>query len=333
MAKTIDSPLRQVGTAKPVRTKLRITVLAGGPSVEREVSLKSGAAIAAALVKRGHTVVVRDISPDQLKALDIPADFVFIALHGEFGEDGQVQELLARRGLSFAGSSASASALAMNKAATKAVLIEAGLPTPRYYVHHHQQDRRTARNWRLPLVVKPVASGSSVDTFIAATGDEFHSALETVGCNHGSALVEQYIKGPELTVGILGSEPLPVCQIKTKRAFYDYEAKYNDDDTEYLFDVDLPAGLLSRLQTMSLQAHLALDCQDFSRVDWLVDEETLEPYILEINTIPGFTSHSLLPKSAARVGYSFEDLCEKIVAMGLDRSDSAMPNSGSTPTE
>jgi D-alanine-D-alanine ligase len=297
-----------------------LTVLSGGPSAEREVSLQSGAAIAAALVRLGHVVKVKDISPEDLSALDVPADFVFIALHGTFGEDGQVQELLTRGGLAFCGSDAAASALAMNKAATKARLVEAGLPTPRYHVYHHRGNQHNLSCWRLPVVIKPVASGSSVDTYIARDAYSFQRCLDRVAGKYGVALIEQYVRGPELTVGILGDEALPVCQIRTRREFYDYQAKYIDDDTEYLFDIDLPEELLRRVQRLSVKAHSAIGCADFSRVDWLVDERTLEPYVLEINTIPGFTSHSLLPKSAARVGISFDQLCDRIVQLGLDRA-------------
>lgn len=301
-------------------TKLGITVLAGGPSAEREVSLQSGAAVAGALVSLGHRVVVRDIDPTDLSALDVPADFVFIALHGAFGEDGQVQDLLGRRGLAFAGSDAAASALAMDKAATKARLLEARIPTPAYDVYRPGQDREKLRRWRLPVVIKPVSSGSSVDTYIVGDAPAARASLQSVSGKYGAALVEQYIQGPELTVGILGERALPVCEIRTRRGFYDYQAKYIDDDTQYLFDIDLPDKLLGRIQELSVQAHLALGCRDFSRVDWMVDARTLEPYVLEINTIPGFTSHSLLPKAAARAGISFGGLCQRIVELGLRRA-------------
>jgi D-alanine-D-alanine ligase len=315
------APAEAPATRTRVRTKLDITVLAGGPSAEREVSLQSGAAVAAGLVRRGHVVTVRDISPDDLSALDVPADFVFVALHGTFGEDGQVQELLTRRKIRFCGSDAASSALVMNKAATKARLVEAGIPTPRYHVYRRGRGKHNLSCWRLPVVIKPVASGSSVDTYIARDAYSFQSMLERVAGKYGAALIEQYVRGPELTVGILGEQALPVCQIRTKREFYDYQAKYIDDDTEYLFDIDLPDELLVRIQEMSVKAHHAMGCRDFSRVDWLVDERTCEPFVLEINTIPGFTSHSLLPKSAARVGISFDELCNRIVQLGMQRNE------------
>ncbi|MFQ5490808.1 MAG: D-alanine--D-alanine ligase [Phycisphaerae bacterium] len=319
MTKTLNTPLRTSSPQIDVGKRLKITVLAGGPSSEREVSLASGSAVAAALVQRGHAVTVRDIDEGNLSALEVPTDFAFIALHGAFGEDGQVQEQLARRGIAFCGSDAAASALAMNKAGTKARLMEADLPTPRYLVHHHRQDRRSWGCWKLPLVVKPVASGSSVDTFIVRDQPGLQEALERLGERYGCALVEQYVRGPELTVAVLDRTALPVCQIVTQREFYDYQAKYVDDDTTYEFDIDLPEALLHRVQEMSLHAFDCLGCRDFARVDWMIDEATMQPFLLEINTIPGFTSHSLLPKAAKRVGIGFEELCDRIVRLGMER--------------
>jgi len=136
---------------------------------------------------------------------------------------------------------------------------------------------------------------------------------------YGRCLVEQYIDGVELTVGILGDQSLPSIQIRTRRRFYDYQAKYEDNDTEYLFDIDLPAALLEHIEAQSLAAHRSLGCRDFSRVDWMVDRQTLEPFVLEINTIPGFTDHSLLPKAAGRAGLSFAELCQRIVTMTCRR--------------
>jgi D-alanine-D-alanine ligase len=169
------------------------------------------------------------------------------------------------------------------------------------------------------VVVKPCGSGSSVDTWIVKDRNALREALDAVVGRYGAALVEHYIRGPELTVSILGEAALPVCQIRTKREFYNYQAKYIDDDTEYLFDIDLPAELLTRIQEMSLRAFKAVGCRDFARVDWMVDERTLQPCAIEINTIPGLTSHSLLPKAAARVGIGFDALCESVARMAMAR--------------
>ncbi len=295
---------------------LDITVLLGGPSAEREVSLNSGAAVAAALCELGHTVTAADISPADLSALDLRADLVFIALHGTFGEDGQLQAILEQRGQNYAGSDARASRLAMDKVATKRVLQQAGLPTPPYQVH-------AAGEWPaarpLPAVVKPIDQGSSVDTVICRTADGFQQTVAALLEKYGRCLVEDYIRGPELTVGIIGEQALPICEIRTPREFYDYHAKYHSNDTEYRFDLDLPADLIGRLQHMSLQAHQVVGCRHFSRVDWMLDAVTAEPYILELNTIPGFTDHSLLPKAAARANIEFKELCRRIVQLARAR--------------
>jgi D-alanine-D-alanine ligase len=286
--------------------------------MEREVSLNSGKAVYDALVRIGHRAVLRDINPDDLSALEPSSgkiDFVFIALHGEFGEDGTVQAELDRRGLPYCGTAAAASRLAMNKAGSKRRFDEAGIPTPPYEMVRSPEFDGLPARVALPAVVKPVASGSSVDTSIVRTEEDLAAAIADVVGRYGEALVERYISGKELTVGILGERALPVCEIRTNREFYDYQAKYIDDDTQYLFDLDLPVALLKRVQAMSVEAHKALGCRVFSRVDWMVDSDTLDPFVLEVNTIPGFTSHSLLPKAAARVGISFDDLCARIIEL------------------
>ncbi len=294
---------------------LAITVLAGGPGMEREVSLNSGQAVFEALQRLGHRVTMRDIGPDDLSALDQPADFVFIALHGEFGEDGTVQTELEDRRLRYSGSGATASRVAMNKVEAKRLFERAGVPTPGWRVVDRANLHEALTNAKLPCVIKPVASGSSVDTSIVKSREALEAAAPLVVDRYGEALIEDYIQGYEFTVGILGEAPLPVCEIRTKREFYDYQAKYVDDDTEYLFDLDAPVSLLERVQRISLMAHRAIGCRVFSRVDCMVDRTTLEPYILEVNTIPGFTSHSLLPKAAARTGMSFDQLCQRIIEL------------------
>ena len=296
---------------------LDITVLAGGPGAEREVSLNSGRAVYEALIRLGHHVALCDINPDDLSALDRPVDIFFIALHGEFGEDGELQAELDARGLPYCGSGAAASRMAMDKATAKRRFQRHGIPTPAYEIVDRRNLAGMSSRFATPAVLKPVAAGSSVDTRIIRSPDDLQANAAELVERYGQALVERYIAGPELTVGILGEEALPVCEIRTDREFYDYEAKYLDDDTRYLFDLDLPPALLKRVQVLSLGAHDALGCSVFSRVDWMVDSETLDPFVLEINTIPGFTSHSLLPKAAARIGISFDHLCQRIVELSL----------------
>ena len=316
--KTTASHLQKRADEPGVET-LDITVLAGGVGVEREVSLQSGRAVYDALCRLGHRATLCDISPDDLSALDQPADLVFIALHGEFGEDGTLQAKLDARGVCYSGSGADASRAAMDKVQAKRCFEQAGLPTPAYELVEANRLAGLTERFSVPAVVKPVASGSSVDTSIVHTPDALQKVVADLIKRQRRALVERYIKGPELTVGVLGDLALPVCEIRTGREFYDYQAKYVDDDTQYLFDFDLPQHLLSKVQQLSLEAHRALGCRVLSRVDWMVDAKTLTPYVLEINTIPGFTSHSLVPKAAAKVGLNFDRLCQRIVELSMKR--------------
>jgi len=310
-----------IGTdAAALQATLNITVLAGGPGTERDVSLESGRMVSDALSRLKHKVSLRDIDPGDLSALDVPADVVFVALHGEFGEDGQVQRVLESQALTYTGSGPDASALAMNKVDAKQRFIEVGIPTPQFLLVTADDIRDTLRTTAAPVVVKPVDSGSSVDTFIPHDRDALESALNVVVTRYGEALVEHFVDGPEFTVGILDGRALPLCEIRTKRPFYDYRAKYVDDDTQYLFETTLPTDLIAEIQLRSEQAHRALGCRDFSRVDWMVDRETLRPFAIEVNTIPGFTSHSLLPKAAGRTGLSYDDLCQTMVDMACRRA-------------
>lgn len=300
------------------RRLLRITVLAGGPSAERAISLESGRAVADALRRRGHQVHVADIGPEQLDALDHPADVVFPALHGTFGEDGTVQHLLAARGLRFVGSDARASAIAIDKAATKARVAAAGIPTPRYEVWDASDlAAKSAPGLPLPVIVKPVDQGSSVGTTIVRDQVEFLPAVRLTTTTFGRALVEEFIVGRELTVGIIGDQALPPICVRPKRPFYDYEAKYLDDQTEYLFETGYEPALLEQAQALSRRAFGILGCRHLARVDWMIDADN-RLWFLEINTIPGFTSHSLVPKAATRIGVAFDDLVERLVRMALE---------------
>jgi len=298
---------------------IKITVLSGGPSAEREVSLQSGKAVADALERLGHEVYRADIAPDSLEALDKSVDMIFIALHGAFGEDGQLQRILDQRGISYCGSGAEGSATAMDKVASKCRFIEAGLPTAPFNVVYLKNVQATADHWSPPVVVKPVDQGSSVDCRIVRQHEDLQSVLEQMTRQYGRCMIEKFIDGYDLTVGVLGETPLPPIQIRTKREFYNYEAKYLDDQTEYLFDIDLPLSTLENIKQLSVQAHKVLGCRDFSRVDWIVDAHSQEPYLLEVNTIPGMTDHSLLPKAARRAGLSFEVLCQCIVELACRR--------------
>jgi D-alanine-D-alanine ligase len=302
---------------------LSVLLLAGGPGAEREVSLTSGQAVAQALTARGHDVTVRDIGPNDLSALEgSNHDAVFVALHGEFGEDGRLQRILEHRDLAYVGSGSEASALAFNKSDAKRLYRSAGVLTPTWSVlsdtydpfHNDTLLERVPR----PRVLKPLGGGSSVDVFICPDDDACAEAREKLLGSYGQCLVEAFVPGRELTVSVLGDQPLPILEIRPGGAFYDYRAKYLTDDTEYLFETDLSETDVLRIQTAALRAHQALGCRDMSRTDFLLDP-TGSAWALETNTIPGFTSHSLLPKAAARAGVEFGELCERLLTLALAR--------------
>jgi len=293
-------------------------VLRGGPSAEREVSLESGRAVAEALRRRGHKVFEADIAPSDLAALDHAADVIFPALHGTFGEDGQLQQLLEARGIRFVGSDARASALAMDKVASKQRVAEIGIDTPPFEVWSRRRLEAGQRQpaLALPVVVKPVDQGSSVATFLVRKPEEFAMAAGEVVSRFRRALVEQYIAGDEITVGIVDAQALPPICVRPRQPFYNYRAKYEDSQTEYLFDAGHPPELLRRAQELSVRVFAALGCRHLGRIDWIADP-TGRLWFLEVNTIPGFTSHSLVPKAAARLGIGFDELVERLVLLAM----------------
>ncbi len=308
--------------ANQPRRPLDITVLMGGPSSEREVSLMSGSAVADALERVGHRVARADISPADTSALDRKGiDVVFIALHGEFGESGEVQEVCEARGLRYIGSGPRASKLALDKAAAKQIFKRSGMNTPDWIIveSSHKADQLQDRlaAWPPAVVVKPVNGGSAIDITVARDSAARDRALEAVIDKYGRAMLEPYVPGRELTVGILGEQPLPLLEIAVAREFYDYTAKYSDGaGTRYIFDHGLDAATTAAAQAAALAAHHTLGCRDLSRADFILDDAG-ELQVLEINTIPGFTSHSLVPMAAEKIGISFEELVDRLVQMAL----------------
>lgn len=309
------------------------------------MSLASGRAVAEALRRGGHAVFEADIGPENLVALDRPADVVFPALHGDFGEDGKLQRILEQRGIRFVGSGSQTSALAMDKVATKQRVAQMGIPTPPWEVWTTGTSdggesvsaqpncgtavlgcakRNTAEGGRatsgprvgFPLIVKPVDQGSSVGTFIIRKPEQFDAAVREVTGEFGRALVERFIEGDELTVGMLGEQSLPPICIRPRRDFYDYTAKYEDDATEYLFDAGQSRDLLEQASAYSRRIFGELGCRHLGRIDWMVDRGG-GLWFLEVNTIPGFTSHSLVPKAADRIGIDFAELVERLVLMAV----------------
>lgn len=287
----------------------RLAVLKGGPSAEREVSLRSGTAAAAALREAGYEVsevIVEDanfVVPDG-------TDLAFLALHGTFGEDGQIQTILEARGTPYTGASADVSRIAFDKEKTKEKFRQRGVPTP-----EGQLVRRIEEvTLPLPVFIKPNAQGSSVGTHPATTREELASALANALKFDSVALVERYIQGRELTVGVLGDQVLPIVEIHPLDGFYDYTNKYTKGRTEYFCPARLPEDITTLIQKHALTAHRAIGHPVYSRIDFLLEKDA-RPYCLEINTIPGMTATSLLPKAAAAVGISFPQLCRRIVEL------------------
>jgi D-alanine-D-alanine ligase len=312
--------------------RLSVLVLRGGPSAEREVSFASGKAVATALRKAGHTVIEADIAPGDLSALDKHQfEVVFPVLHGTFGEDGALQAILEKRKITYAGSDAVSSCLAMDKYRAKAAFTQAGLQTAESVLIPALNENQGSRQEMgpgikaaleqigIPCVVKPNCQGSSVGVVIAQNEDEAGRAIVRSLAEYGDCLIERFIAGRELTVSILDGRALPVLEIRPKQAFYNYQAKYLDDGTEYLFEMGLGERFLQDLQADAEKAFAVLGCRDFGRVDFLMDRRG-RTFLLEINTIPGFTDHSLLPKAAARIGITMSQLCDKIVQMAWQRS-------------
>jgi len=288
-----------------------VVVLKGGPSSEHEVSLRTGAAIAEALrsSSRGYEVTELIVEGRDF-VLSPNVDFAFIALHGTFGEDGEVQSLLEKRGVPYTGSGIAASRLAFDKESSKDLFRSIGVPTPQGMIL--SKGTPFPAGFPLPVVVKPSRQGSTVGMSFVFEAAEIGAALEKAWQFDDRALVERYIKGREFTVGILGDEALPLVEIVPKHGFYDYDNKYTAGATDYFCPAELERATAGHIQELALQAHRVLRCNVYSRVDVLLDAEG-HPYVLEVNTIPGMTATSLLPKAAAAAGLSFRALCERIL--------------------
>ncbi len=286
-----------------------IAVFKGGFSSEREVSLRSGAAVAKGLRENGYRVTEVDV---RSREIELPAetDVVFIALHGEFGEDGEIQALLQRRGVPYTGAGPEASKLAFDKARSKRALIEKGVTTPPFEVLRSGG----RRGLPLPVVVKPVRQGSSYGVHKVLREDEWAAALADALSYNGEVIVEAYIAGKELTVGLVGDDALPVIEILAPDNNYDYRAKYTRGMTEYQVPAKLSRAETELCQGLALATYRALGGRGMGRVDLrLAPDGAL--HVLELNTVPGFTETSLLPKAAAAAGYSFAALCGRIVEL------------------
>ncbi|MBE5204130.1 D-alanine--D-alanine ligase [Pectobacterium quasiaquaticum] len=301
----------------------KVAVLLGGTSAEREVSLLSGQAVLAGLKEAGinaHAVDTRNVSVTTLKEQGFTK--VFIALHGRGGEDGTLQGVLEFLGLPYTGSGVMASALTMDKLRTKQVWQTVGLPVSPYVALDRRQYSETAANallakfthLGLPLIVKPSREGSSVGMSKVNTLSELPAALEEAFRHDDDVLVEKWLSGPEYTVAILGDDVLPSIRIQPAGTFYDYEAKYLSDDTQYFCPSGLPDEQEQALAGLAMAAYRAVDCSGWGRVDFMLDSDGAF-YLLEVNTSPGMTSHSLVPMAARQRGLTFSQLVVKILGL------------------
>jgi D-alanine-D-alanine ligase len=297
--------------------KLKIAVLAGGIGSEREISLQSGRCVAEALKEAGFEVVKADIRPDNLEILDDSSvDVFFPALHGIFGEDGRLQQILEDRSLLYAGSGPEASKAAFDKMTSKKLFEQAGVATPAAIEFGPETDigllEEQLRDFAHKYVIKPVRQGSSVGVSIVSTPHEAVVTARKTLSKYGDCMIEEFVPGMEVTVGILHGRPLPIIEVRTQGSFYDYHAKYVDEKTEYLFDTITDTAMAANVSRAAVECFNALGCRHFARIDFILSDEKIA-YVLEANTIPGFTSHSLLPKAAAKAGLSMSDLCAEIV--------------------
>ena len=298
-------------------SKLKIAVLTGGIGSERDISLQSGRCVAEALKEAGFQVATADIRPDNLEILnDSSVDVFFPALHGKFGEDGQLQQILEDRSLLYTGSGPKASEATFDKMASKKLFEQAGVATPAAIEFGPETDisllEEHLRDFTNEYVIKPIRQGSSVGVSIVSTPHEAVVAARKTFSEYGDCMIEEFVPGTEVTVSILHGRPLPIIEVRTQSGFYDYHAKYIDEQTEYLFDTITEKAVAANIRRAAVDCFNALGCRHFARVDFILSDEEIV-YALEANTIPGFTSHSLLPKAAAKAGLSMSDLCTEIV--------------------
>jgi D-alanine-D-alanine ligase len=300
--------------------RLKIVVMLGGPSAEREISLSSGAGVVKALRSLGHAVTEVDPQDGTFK-LPPKTDVVFLTLHGTYGEDGTVQRQLENLGVPYTGCDVEASQIAFDKVLTKQRCIEAGVPTAKFLVVDSDKTP-WPMGWQPPLVVKPVRQGSSVGLQFVERVAEWSDALREAFRYDSQLLVEEKIVGRETTVGILDDTALPVVEVRPKSGAYDYRNKYTAGNTEYFCPAEFDDATTARIQAAALAAFRAVGGRDYARVDVMVRANG-EPVVLEVNTLPGMTPMSLLPKAAAAAGIGYEQLCQRMIDLALRRGQTA----------
>jgi D-alanine-D-alanine ligase len=302
------------------KKSLKIGVISGGISSEREISLITGKNIYQSLVKSGYNTVLIDLKDDfypELKKIDI----AFMAVHGRYGEDGTVQGLLELMEIPYTGSGILASAIAINKIISKKILIQEDIPTPEYMELDFTGDERShtmisliEKKINYPMVIKPNSEGSTIGVNIVQEKGQLRDALREAAGYDSRILVEEYIKGRELTVSIIGREPvaLPIIEIKPKSGFYDYKSKYTKNMTQYIVPAELDRKIAAMISEIALKCHRVLGCSGISRVDFMLDDHS-NAYVFELNTMPGMTATSLVPKAAKAAGIDFALLVEIIL--------------------
>ncbi|HOD11491.1 MAG TPA: D-alanine--D-alanine ligase [Candidatus Omnitrophota bacterium] len=304
-----------------------VGVLMGGCSSEKEISIKSGTGVVKALTEAGCRVSSLEISTENpadiitlVKASKI--DIAFIALHGRFGEDGRIQEILDSIQIPYTGSDAAASRTAMDKLSTYQLLRENHVRVPSFLAFNRSDEKKIKEEVRSvfagkPVVVKPVSEGSSFGVTIVADHQQLSLAVQDAFSYGDQILIEAYIHGKELTAGILGNTLLPVVEIRPKNPFFDYKAKYQAGMTEYIVPAEIDPVIAQQVQQIAWRVHRSIGCRHLSRVDLLLDENNI-PWVLEINTIPGMTATSLLPKAASAIGIDFKNLCLNLVRLAYE---------------
>jgi D-alanine-D-alanine ligase len=305
----------------------RVGVLMGGPSSERDISLKSGKAVFSALKEANVEAVAIDITTDNsrenvslLKKYNL--DCAFIALHGRFGEDGAIQSILEGMHLPFTASGVKASKLAMDKIGSLEIFSHGGLCVPKSQFlgkSAYQKEKNFTSQFGFPLVVKPANHGSSIGLSLVERIQELPAAIQLAFKFDEHIIIQEYVPGRELTVGILDEVALPVIEIITKNKFFDFTAKYQDKSTQYILPAVLGQGVGLEIQQAALKAHKLLGCYGCSRVDFILTKDS-RAYILEVNTIPGMTATSLLPKAAKIVGIEFSQLCFKLLELAYEKT-------------
>lgn len=308
--------------------KNKILVLMGGFSAEREVSLRSGAAVLNALIKLGYEAKALDLKTCTVQEIeDYHPDLVFMALHGKDGEDGTVQGLLEILNLPYTGSGVASSAIGINKVLTKKLLTFEGIPTAPFTILNKNEFNCTPEEIQslqqtigLPMVIKAATQGSSIGTYIVNKENDIMNAIEGAFAYDSEVLVERFIDGTEVTSTVIGNdivEILPLIEITSENEFYDYESKYTPGMCNHIIPARVSEPIQGTIAELSRKVYKAIGCKGFARIDYIIDKEG-NPFVLEINTIPGMTEMSLVPDAARAAGINFEELVDKIVKLGLE---------------